>query len=406
MKHTAPDPARAFVAPTFFLWFTQVAVAIANQLVPVLAPELARALALDSAWLGVYSAITWATAALVALPAGQLADRLGGARVSVLSIVCALVALLLAATGHPFALAGTGMLIGAAWALQGPAGARVLIRIVPAKHRSFVFSVRQTGVQAGLMIASFLLPILALTLGWRTAALALALLLAACLAALRPLVSSVDALERGDAHASAAGRPSIRAGFERVLRTPGLRSIAVACFAYSGMQFCMNGFFVVYAVQELGFTLAAGAALLAAGQAAAIVGRLTWGYVADRVRGGAVRVMCLLGIGMVITGSVFGLFPRDGGATAAAVVAVAMGLTIGGWNGMLAAEVARRAPEMAGLVTGAVQFVGYAGLLLLPLTLSLVGAKWSFGAAWIVVSLLVSIAPIALWREAFRSSGR
>jgi len=398
MTEPLRSDAQRFLAPTIFMAYAQAATAAANQLVPVLAPEVAASLGVSTALLGVYSVLIWTTAALVSLPAGQLADRFGGARLAQATIVLACIALLLATIGWLPAFAAGAILLGACWSLQGPAGARVMIRIVPPKHRALLFSVRQTGVQFGLMCASLALPALAAALGWRGAAIAVAVVLATLGVLLRPLVRGVD--DGTAADAAARARPSIRAGFALVARERALRCLATGTFAFSGMLFCVNGFFVVYAVGELGLTLGVAAGLLALSQFGSIVGRLVCGALADRWVA-PLRLLVALGLGMAAAAVALAAFPRGGSALLLAPVALALGLTAGGWNGVLLAEVARRAPAMAGLVTGTVQVAGYVGLVVGPLLLAALGAAWSFAAGYVGVAVLVATASLTMVPCAF-----
>lgn len=375
-------PYRRFVAPTLFLWYTQVSAAVATQLVFVLAPDMARDLKLDPALIGIYSTIMWVVAGLVSLPAGELSDRFGGARVAQSTLLLSTLSLAVAAIGHPVAFIGTAIMLGAAWSLQGPAGARVLIRVVPPRHRSLMFSVRQTGVQAGFLIASFSLPFLNAALGWRGTAWLLVAILGALLLVFRPLVRGID--EAAGAGVTEMPRANLIDGVHRVRRDPVLQGLGVAIAVYSPTQFCMNGFFVVYAVGELGFTLGEAAAMLGIAQVGAFVARLFWGFVADRY----VRPLTLLvglGVAMAACGIVIGTLSGDVHRGVMAVLVFCMGATSGGWNGVLLAEIARRAPDAAGLVTGTLQAINYVGLIIAPIIVAVAGAAGSYGTGFILV---------------------
>ena len=374
---------RRFIAPTLFLWYTQVSAAIATQLVPVLAPELARDLGLDPALIGVYSVIMWITAGLISLPAGELSDRFGGARVAQMTLVLSTLSLGVVVIAHPLAFVGMAVLLGAAWSLQGPAGARVLIHVVPPQHRSLMFSVRQTGVQVGFLVASFSLPALNDVFGWRGTACVLAAVLAVMLLAFRPLVRGID--EQAAMGASDPPKARLTDGWHRVQRDPVLQGLGVAIGIYSATQFCMNGFFVIYAVTELNFGLAEAAAMLGVAQFAAFVARLFWGFVADRYIG-PLRLLIGLGLCMAVCGMDIGALPSDPPRMAMTALVFLMGATSGGWNGVLLAEIARRAPDAAGLVTGTLQVANYVSLIIGPIIVAVAGAAGSYGLGFGIVA--------------------
>lgn len=391
---------RRFILPTLFLWYTQVSAAIATQLVPVLAPELARSIGVDPSLLGIYTVIMWTVGGLVCLPAGELSDRYGGARVSQITLLLSVVSLGVAALGHPMALVLNAILLGAAWALQGPAGARVLIRVVPARHRALMFSVRQTGVQVGFLIASFGLPFLNAAFGWRGTALVLMVMLGLMLLVFRPMVRSID--EQAGMGMSEQPRARLSDGVRRVMKDPVLQGLGIAMAAYSATQFCMNGFFVVYAVGELKFGLAEAAAMLGVAQFGAFVARLFWGYVADR-HVGPLRLVITLGLAMAFCGMAIGALGADANRLVVGVLVFAMGATSGGSNGVVLAEIARRAPDAAGLVTGTLQVLNYGALIIGPIVIAAAGARGSYGTGFVVVCSGALVAALFLYHCARRS---
>ena len=58
-------------------------------------------------------------------------------------------------------------LIGVACAIETPASSDILARVTPAAHRTFIFSLKQTGVQVGGMLAGVAYPAALPALGWR-----------------------------------------------------------------------------------------------------------------------------------------------------------------------------------------------------------------------------------------------
>jgi len=132
------------------------------------------------------------------------------------------------------------------------------------------------------------------------------------------------------------------------------------------MQACLSTFLVVYLTQRVGFSVPVAGAVLATAMTAGIIGRISWGVVADN----GVRPRALLGIlgvtmsvGAFLTATFTGTWP----IAAVFAVSFAYGATAIGWNGVYLSEVARIAPPgKAGAATGASLAMTYAGVVALP----------------------------------------
>ena len=125
---------------------------------PVMAPAVAADTGLAPSLLGVYSFVMWSAALVGSSLAGELIARLGAVRVVQVMLALSAIALGCGASGWTPALALVPPLIGVACAIETPASSDILARVTPAAHRSFIFSLKQTGVQVGGMLAGLDLP--------------------------------------------------------------------------------------------------------------------------------------------------------------------------------------------------------------------------------------------------------
>ena len=167
-----------------------------------------------------------------------------------------------------------------------------------------MFSIKQTAVPAGLLLAGFLGPAMAAAWGWRGAMLATG---AACLA------GGGDACSRCAPGSTTTGSPSrrfrlsdFRATIASVVTTPDLRNLSFACFAFNGIQSVFTAYFVTYLV-ALGYDLAAAGSLFSIVVALAVPCRVLWGWlgsfhVAPRL------VMAGLALGMAVGVAATGAF--------------------------------------------------------------------------------------------------
>ncbi|WP_299358740.1 MFS transporter, partial [uncultured Paracoccus sp.] len=129
--------------------------------------------------------------------------------------------------------------------------------------------------------------------------------------------------------------------------------------------------------------------VMAVAQGAGVLGRLLWGWLADRHVSPRI-MLSLLGIIMAACMGGMALTGPDWALWIVILVAVASGATAIGWNGVFLAEVARLSPPgMAGMMTGGTLFFTFFGVVVGPPAIAaIIGATGSFAAAFAVVGLV------------------
>jgi MFS family permease len=334
-----------------------------------MAPVAGPALGVSPAAVGYYIAIAYLGSMLGSAAAGGWIARFGPIRVSQAALVLCLAGLALAATGiAPLMLAGA-FVVGLGYGPTTPASSVILVRAAPPALFSLTFSIKQTGVPAGGVLAGAIVPALILSVGWQWGALAIGL---ACLA-LALAVAPVRM--RYDTGLNPRAPVSIAAAFAPVglaARVPRLREMALTGFAYGGVQITLVTYLVTFLTDDFALTLVLAGIVMAVSQVASVAGRLLWGVLADRAL--ARRTMLgLLGLGM--------------GAAALASLAAGpgwpgwllflfaslFGATAVGWNGVYLAEVARIAPQgQVSQATGGCLFFTFLGVVVTPLLFNLV----------------------------------
>lgn len=356
-------PGRLLALVTGVMLVQQGLVYLATLAVPVAAPRIAESLALDPALLGGYMAMLNGIAILSASYGSGFIPRLGALRVSQISLVLAGGGLALAATGEVWLIALCALLIGSGTAPSTPASSHLLARYSPPRLAPLIFSVKQTGVPLGGVAAGILIPFLVLEIGWQGALLVVGGLAAGFALSVQPLRAAFDE-DRQPGRRVALG--SILATMGLVLRSPDLRALSAAAAMFVGVQTVYAGFFVLYVVRDVGLSLTAAGAVFAVSQAAAVGARILAGWAADRF----LSTRALLGaMGVVMGGAAFASARFDAGwsATAVAGVAIVYACTAFGWNGVLWAEVARRAPAgEVGTVTGVPIAIAFVAAMAFP----------------------------------------
>lgn len=373
----------------------QALVAMALITVPVMAPVLAQDLGISGTYVGIYVGLVYAAAMLATLSAGAAVQRFGPIRVSQAALLLCAAGMVLSTLGSVAAVAIGAVLVGLGYGPVTPASSHLLARTTPADRMSLVFSIKQTGVPLGGVLAGALVPSL-LFLGWRGALLAVAAANIACIFVAQPLRRALDADRE-------PGRPLVLGNLMQpirmVLAHPPLRLLAGCSFLFSIAQLSLTTYLVTYLHDLLGYGLVAAGLALSVSQAAGVVGRVLWGYVSDRWMG-ARRMLAVLAalvsVCALLTAALQPMLP----ALLVLVVLALFGASAIGWNGVYLAEVAREAPAgQASIATGGTLAITFLGVVMGPPAFgALSGATGSLRIGFVAVALALVLCLIALLR--------
>ncbi|MEK6209682.1 MAG: MFS transporter [Pseudomonadota bacterium] len=368
----------------------QALVSMAVFAPPVFAPAAHDDIGFPASWVGIVTALTFAAATCGALFSGGVIARVGALRTSQFSLLLCGSGIALMASSNAGLVALGALVMGLGYGPVTPSSSAILADRTPERIRGFIFSLKQTGVPIGGTLAGAIVPTLIVAFGWRISALSVGLACVALAAAIQPYRAVVDLAQHFDRPKKPA---SLLEPLRLVLAHPRLREMAFASCTYSGMQACLSTFLVVYLTQRIGFTVPVAGAALATAMTAGIIGRISWGVVADNW----VKPRALLGIlgvtmsvGAALTATFTGRWPL----AAIFAVSFAYGATAIGWNGVYLSEVARIAPAgKAGAATGASLAMTYVGVVALPMLF------------WVIVTLsdsyataFVAVGSLTLWR--------
>jgi len=152
--------------PLLLTLVIQAMVSMALLTLPVMAPVVAHDLQVSPALVGVYVSMTYAGAMAASLMGGATVNRLGAIRVSQWGLLLCATGLLLCAVPWFPAMGLGAVLIGLGYGPITPASSHLLARTTPKHQMSLVFSLKQTGVPLGSLLAGALVPPLLLVLNW------------------------------------------------------------------------------------------------------------------------------------------------------------------------------------------------------------------------------------------------
>jgi MFS family permease len=354
----APNALTALAVTLSIQAFTSLAASATS----VLAPEIGPATGLDPKLIGIFVGVLYLGAMLTSLASGGFIERYGPIRVSqVCAVVCACGLVL--TTGPLWALIIAPALIGVGYGPITPASSQLLARTASPRTMALTFSIKQTGVPLGAALAGALLPLLTISYGWRAAVWAVA---GCCVLIALLAQQSRAGLDVGLNRAHRVSMEQLFAPLRLVARSPKLIELTTTGFVYATTQACLLSFLVVYMNQELDRTLVDAGLTLAVATVGGVIGRISWGMVADRWIAPR-RMLGLLGLVAGACALATSSFGPAWPIAAEILVCALFGVTAIGWNGVQLAEVARHSPRgKAGAITGASGFITFAGVVVGP----------------------------------------
>ncbi|WP_219975669.1 MFS transporter [Rubrobacter xylanophilus] len=352
--------------------FLAIAVATAGALPAFLtgglAVQIQEELDFGAAALGLAVALFFLSSAATSALMGRLVERIGASRGMRLAATVSALSLLgvaLLARSWPV-LVVCLVLGGLANAVSHPAANLSLAREIPPGRLGLSFGIKQAALPAATLLAGLAVPLVAVTFGWRWAFVggaALALLVALLVpeGKWRGAGRRVDEARRGDAPILPLAVLALGIGLGSTAATP-------------------LGAFIVNSAVEEGIRVEAAGLLLATGSACSIAVRVIFGYLADMMSGGRLRLVA----GMLAAGVAgFLMLAVGSGALFVAGALVAFGAGWG-WPGLFNFAVVKTSPGAPAAATGITQTGASSGAAFGPLLFGAVVEAASYEVAWIV----------------------
>ena len=370
----------------------------------VLAPVAAPALGFSPAALGPYVGAS----GVASLAGGMFIDgilrRYGAARTLQISmLVCATGVLFAASANLPLVLLSS-LVVGVGGGMMVPCAIHLVARVTPPERAGMVFAINQCGIPAGFGLAGIVFPLLLRVTDWRMSLV----LLAAALLLMIPLIQPMRRALDSDRDAAAPlGGKALIAPLRLAWSVPNLRLLGWLAFSFMTVQMAFVSYLVSYVKIDLQFShVEAGAALLVS-QVAAILSRLFFGWLLDRV-GRHFLVLGILGSGSGLAAFVLGLANPHWTYSAVVLIAGLSGAFVMGWNAVYFAAVARMAPEgRSGTAVGGTQIFTAAGSVVGPLVFAgVLGAGGGYGAGFVATSAFALVMGARLlWIDRTVASG-
>ncbi len=368
---------------------------------PVVAPVVAQATGIASTYVGAYVGLVYLAAMFSSVLGGTAVKRFGAIRLSQGCLMLTATGLILCAVPHPLSMAVGALFIGAGYGPVTPASSHLLIKTTPPERLSLVFSLKQTGVPIGGVLAGLLVPQFELLLGWQWAFLLVGAFCLVCAYSVKPLRAALD--EDRDATVRPSLIKSLVNPIKLVWSHKALRILAGVSFLFAITQLSLTTYLVTFLFEDLGWALVAAGAALAVTQAAGVGARIVWGWMADNWFGSGYMLMVVAGL-LSISAAAMPFFTPETPHVWLYLVLILLGATAIGWNGVFLAEVARQAPKgQESVATGGTLGFTFFGVLCGPPLFGVAAANLqSYGLSYALLILPAALILALLWTSRHR----
>jgi predicted MFS family arabinose efflux permease len=387
-----PPPSLAFLVVA--LTFSHAMAAMAMMVLPAVAPLVAREYGVDSSLVGYQISIVSCGLLISLLSVGNLSRKLGACRTNQIGHSFVAIGVLLMLMPSIYFLLPGSLVIGIGFGLLAPSASALLIRFAPPARRNVLFSIHQTSIPLGGMVAALGAPVVAINFGWRFA-FACAFILVVCAVALMQVGRKGWDDDRDASTRALATHPF--AGFLSNWRNPQLRRLSLVGFSFCWAQFCVSAFTVVACVQALDMSLIAAGTVLLVVQVSNASGRVVAGWIADRL-GGAAAVLAWMGWAMLFVSIGFFWLSPAWPLALTYLMFAALGITSGAWAGILLAEVGQLAPagQVGPVVGGALVYINLGKLAGPAVFAATYALTHSYGIAYALIAAPALMAVLCL----------
>jgi len=375
----------------------------AREGIAPLAPFIQTEYALSRAQVGLLSLALGLGSYLTVAASGRLIDRLGERGMMLASglIAGALSAAMLAS--HSFLSTEILVVImGAGVAVSTPAGSKAVMGWFDVRIRGTAMGIRQVGIPLGGMVASLILPPLALVVGWRGA------LTVAGGVAIAGSVLCWSLYRDPPAIAAAKGGLPPVVSFGSILRNRNLWLISLYSIAMISAQFTFSLYLVVFATEGLGQSVVGAGTLLALAQGVAVGARIAWGVVSDRVFSGDRRpAMAIIALLAGFSSIGFSFMHSGVALWIVALAVIVLGASAIGWNGLYVTAISEVAGQAsAGTGLGLSLAGSQLGVLIVPPLFGLLADRTgSYQPAWIALGVFVLVGTLPIYKVARHAGG-
>ena len=368
--------------------------ATAQYGINTLAPFYKDELGLSRAQVGLFFSSFYLAMTGASFGSGWLADRLGVSKTTLQGHVLLGICTAAAALTPTFEFGCVSFfLAGLGYSFLNPSSSIGVMIWFHRDERATAMGAKQTGVPAGGVVAAILAPSLVLLIGWRGALAALGainFLFGFAFASFwrEPTDTIYESSPSDDSNATSSS-----------LNVWALLPISCATAIYLIGQMALITYIPLYLKDAMDYSPYWASQALALTQGGAMVGRIGWGVVSDRLFGGRRKiVLILIGAVSVIWFIALSYMDRDSSSVVLMSVLFLAGVSIVGYQGVsyaLIGEISGKTKTGAGL--GMMITINAAGATIgTPIFGYIVDRTGSYAPAWQFLAVAITIGMVAM----------
>ena len=304
------------------------------------ATVIADDLAVSATYIGYQIGIAYFAATICTLFSGGLTRSLGPMWCLAVAMSFVAVGSLVTTAWQLVGMFAGSITMGIGFGLIPASASQVLITVSERRNRALIFSIKQSGIPVGGMMSALTTPLFIELLDWRAAGYAVCL--ASFFIALILFIYGRRWINEDRGREWATLNPLLP-----ILAVRGSRSLVMLMYMsafYVAVQIVWLTFLSPFFVEDLNISLLEAGYLLAVIQVTGIFGRITWGWLSDRLQD-HFTVMILLGWVMAICCGVAYFLSGNTPFSLLALLCFLIGFSAVSWNGVCHAAVVEVAPK-------------------------------------------------------------
>ena len=386
---------------------------VCQIVIPFLADRLAEDFGISRAWLGLYLFIQNVTSIAAAMGCGAIIIRMGALRISQWCLYFMGGSLFVCALGILWLYPVAAILLGAA-SVSTPASSHILAKYSPKHLAPIIFSIKQTGVPVGSLIAGVLVPALlgagiyigtfdlSIQLDAYGTCFIIGIIVYIVALSLQPLREHFDSDRKPDVKFSFSGAFQT---MKIVISQPELRDLALCAFSLGGLQSVFAGFFILFMIDGLNYSELEAGSAFAIASLTAIGARILWGWLGSTYLS-ARTVMFGISFFAAVGGLLVGIFDTSWSYNAILLVAILYNVTSLSWHGILLAETARLSPEgnVGGITGGVLAFTSIAMMVYPAIYGTLLALTDSYGLGFTFAAVPAMFCAFVFFYPALKGS--
>jgi len=384
------------------LWLGHIAFHLSYTGIGALAPFIKSDFGLTSTQVGFLASTVSIGSILTQIPTGFLSDVIGLKIIFFMGVFSIGLSVLAASLSNSYLVLIIALFcLGLGGGFTQSPSSKAVMYWFPLKGRATAMGVKQTGVNAGGMLACFLLPLVATYYSWRCAYVVsglLCLIIAGFIFFLYREHPSFHRVKIVDSKSIFRNTFKIFSSKDMILIT-----LIGIFFMVSQHSFVTHA--ILYFTKKLNYSVSFAGAVAALSLGSGAMARIGWGIFSDYLMKGSRKlILIFLSIMSIVSTGAIGLLDPSYPIWFVLLSIILFGFSCIGWNAVWLTTIGELSgKELVGMATGICVTASYVGMMLGPLVFGyIVDSTGSYRFAWmflVLCSVIVLLMSILLGKQ-------